>query len=192
MGRSDVAGSYSLLDGDGRQGFVNATERLLALGHRRIVHLAAPSAFTFATLRREGFEAAMRAAGLPAVSVETPADAESAYQRAVSLLSAGDRPTAILCATDRMAYGVLRAARETGLSVPDDLSVVGHDNLPASASTDPGLSTMELPLGEAGERLAGLLLDAIKTPLREPHHDILPVKWIERGSTAPCMGSFSA
>ena len=86
-----------------------------------------------------------------------------------------------------MAYGVLKAARDLGLRVPEDLSVIGHDNLPASARTDPALTTMELPPADTGERLALMLLDRIKTPDAKPVHDIREVHLIERGSIAPPM-----
>ena len=62
---------------------------------------------------------------------------------------------------DRIAFGVMRASRQIGLSIPHDLSVIGHDNLPASADPDPPLSTMELPIAETGERLASMLLKRI-------------------------------
>lgn len=185
MGRSDSAGAYALLDGDGARAFAGATRYLLDLGHKKIIHLAAPSAFTFATLRRGGYEGAMAAAGLVPISIEVAAETEAAYAMALQLLDQPDRPTALLCATDRMAYGVLKAARELGLTVPHDLSVIGHDNLPASAQSDPALTTMELPLTEAGERLAALLLSSIKSPLDSPVQEILPVRLIERSSTAP-------
>ena len=94
MGRSDVAGDYSLLDGDGTKAFSAATERLLALGHRRIVHLAAPSAFTFATLRRNGYEGAMLASGLQPVSIESAAESDAAYAVALQILAGESRPTA--------------------------------------------------------------------------------------------------
>ena len=67
------------------------------------------------------------------------------------------------------------------------LSVMGHDNLPASGQTDPALTTMELPLADTGERLALMLLERIKTPDAKPVHDIREVRLIERGSIAPPM-----
>ena len=185
MGRSDVAGDYSLLDGDGVKAFSLATERLVRLGHRRIVHLSAPSAFTFATLRRNGYEQAMNAAGLTPHSIETAAETDASYVASLKILGDKFHPTALLCATDRMAYGVLKAAKELGLKVPLDLSVIGHDNLPASSQTDPALTTMELPTADTAERLAIMLLERIKTPNAKPVHDIREVHLIERGSIAP-------
>jgi LacI family transcriptional regulator len=185
MGRSNVEGHYSLVDGDGQSAFHQATQYLLKLGHRRIIHLAAPSAFTFATLRRKGYEAAMHAADLEPKIFECSAESEPSERIARELLESIHRPTAFLCATDRMAYGVMNAAHSLGLRIPDDLSVMGHDNLPASATSVPPLTTMELPLSNTGERLAMAVLQAIKDPLAAPLHDILPVNLIERGSTAP-------
>jgi LacI family transcriptional regulator len=185
MGRSDIAGNYCSVDGDGTAAFYAATRRLIELGHRRILHLAAPSAFTFATLRREGYEAAMHDVSLTPWMVECPAETEASYRVACEVFSASSHPTAILCATDRMAYGVLKAARDTGLDVPRDISVIGHDNLPASLTTEPALTTMELSPAETGQRLASLLLASIKNPDVAMKSEVLKVQLIERGSTAP-------
>jgi len=185
MGRSDVPGLYPFVDGDGIAAFGDATRRLLAVGHRRIAHVAAPSAFAFAGYRRAGYEAAMAEAGLPPMSVEASADETGAHLAALQLLGEPMRPTAILCATDRMAFGVLRAAREHGLEVPRQLSVVGHDNVPAAAFADPALTTMELPLSETGARLAGMLLARIGGAPADGMQEVLPVRAVERSSVAP-------
>jgi len=185
MGRSDVLGDYSWLDGDGLKAFSMATGYLLALGHRHIVHLAAPSAFTFATLRRQGFEAAMKEAGLRAHVIECAAETDAAYALAMQILADERRPTAMLCATDRMAYGVLKAAKDLGLTVPKDLSVIGHDNLQTSARTNPALTTMELQPTGTGEQLAMMLLERIKNPKSKPVHAIKEVRLIERETVAP-------
>jgi LacI family transcriptional regulator len=185
MGRSDIAGNYCSVDGDGKGAFYSATQWLMQLGHRSIFHLAAPSAFTFATLRREGYEAAVHEASVASWVIECPAETEPSYYIAREVLTASSRPTAVLCATDRMAYGVLKAARDLGLDVPRDLSVIGHDNLPASLTTEPALTTMELSPVETGQRLASLLLASIKDPGSERNSEILDVQLIERGSTAP-------
>ena len=185
MGRSDVTGDYSLLDGDGLKAFSMATDYLLTMGHRYIVHLAAPSAFTFATLRRQGYEAAMKEAGLKASVIECVAETDAVYALAMKILTEDHRPTALLCATDRMAYGVLKAANALGLAVPEDLSVIGHDNLQTSARTNPALTTMELPPADTGEQLAMMLLERIKNPKSKPVHAIKEVRLIERETVAP-------
>nr|WP_256515574.1 substrate-binding domain-containing protein [Alsobacter ponti] len=186
MGRSDTPGLYPFVDGDGEAAFAAATRDLAALGHRHIAHLAAPAALTYATLRRAGYERAMDELGLPRQVVECDADEQAARAACSELLAGAAPPTAILCATDRMALGVLRAARERGLSVPADLSVVGHDNLPAGAYSDPPLSTMELPLAETGDLLARMLLARIGgAPPDDTMQAIIPIRAVPRGSVAP-------
>jgi LacI family transcriptional regulator len=184
LGRTECAKPYAHVDGDGEVGFRLATERLCALGHRRITHLAAPSAFTFAGLRSRGYAAAMTAAGLAPDVVEDLASEEGGYRAARVALMATPRPTALLCATDRMAIGALRAARERKLDVPCDLSVVGHDNLPATAFTDPPLSTMELPIAETGTRLAEMVLARLGGADPRDLHHLRAVEMIDRASTA--------
>jgi LacI family transcriptional regulator len=127
----------------------------------------------------------MIAAGLTPLVAEAPADEEGARVAAEALLAGDDRPTAMVCATDRMAFGVLRAARQRGLSVPGDLSVIGHDNLPGGAYSDPPLSTMELAIAETGRTLADMLLARIAGAPADGLQTILPVRAIARGSVAP-------
>jgi LacI family transcriptional regulator len=185
MGRSDVNVPYAFVDGDGEAAFRDATRRLIALGHRHILHLAAPDAFNFAGLRRIGYQSAMEEAGLPCLIDEVNVNEAGGYDAALRWLAGPARPTAVLCAMDRIAFGVMRAARQIGLSVPGDLSVVGHDNLPASAETDPPLSTMELPIAETGERLASMLLERIGGTDMSKLQEVCPVRFVERGTTAP-------
>jgi LacI family transcriptional regulator len=83
-----------------------------------------------------------------------------------------------------MAIGALRAAREMKLNVPSDLSVVGHDNLPATAFTDPPLSTMELPIAETGMRLAEMVLARLGGADPRNLHHLRAVEMIDRASTA--------
>lgn len=185
MGRSDVNVPYAFVDGDGEAAFRDATRRLIALGHRRILHLAAPEAYTFAGLRLAGYRAAMDEAGLPCLIDEVSVNEAGGYDAALRWLTGPDRPTAVLCALDRIAFGVMRASRQIGLSIPRDLSVIGHDNLPASADTDPPLSTMELPIAETGERLASMLLKRISGADMSKLQEIRPVRFLERGTTGP-------
>jgi LacI family transcriptional regulator len=185
LGRTECAHAYAHVDGDGEAGFRVATERLQASGHRRIVHLAAPSAFTFAGLRSRGYAAAMAVAGLESRVIEDLASEEGGYRAAKLALSATPRPTALLCATDRMAIGALRAAREMKLSVPADLSVIGHDNLPAAAFSDPPLSTMELPIDETGVRLAEMVLARLGGADPRDLVHLRAIEMIDRASVAP-------
>ncbi|MBI1775798.1 MAG: LacI family DNA-binding transcriptional regulator [Proteobacteria bacterium] len=184
MGRTEMPLPYAFVDGDGELAFLEATQRLLRLGHRRIAHIAAPAAFTFAHLRRRGYERAMRQAGLAPVIAEATADERGGLAGARDILGAREPPTALLCATDLMAFGALKAARERGLAVPADLSVIGHDNIPMSAYSDPPLTTMELPIEATGRRLAEMILARIGGAGPEGMQEILAVRPTERGSTA--------
>jgi DNA-binding LacI/PurR family transcriptional regulator len=192
---------------DDRGGAREVAAHLVALGHRRfgIVvdyltagvraqaietgQLAAAACAT-ARYRLAGYEDALREAGIPWEGVaieERPGNTqESGYAAAMALLDRPDRPTAILAVTDQFALGVLQAARERGLRVPQDLSVVGFDDVPAAATADPPLTTVRQPLLDKG-RLAGKF--ALESwPDGEPPEVILPLELVVRGSTGPAPG----
>jgi LacI family transcriptional regulator len=185
MGRTDADRPYAHVDADGEAALRDATRRVLALGHTRVAHIAAPSAFVFAGHRRRGYVAAMEEAGLAPVVVESVADERHGYEAARALMAGPDRPTAVMAATDRQAHGVLRAAREAGLVVGRDLSVVGYDNLTASAYTDPPLTTLELPLPEASAKLAEFVLARIEGAPAETLSAVMDVVPVERDSVGP-------
>ena len=185
MGRTESAAPYAFVDGDGEAAFARAVKWLRDRGHTGIAHLAAPSAFTFAGLRRRGYETAMGAAGLAPQIIEDAADEDGGRRAAGLVLDGPDRPTALLCATDRMAIGALAAARARGIRVPDQLSVIGHDNLPMGAFCEPGLTTMELPIAETGRLLAEIVLGRLAGKDPAALCVIRPLNFIERGSTAP-------
>ena len=151
---------------DERGGARRAAEHLLALGHRRFAVVCEPDVHRE---RLAGYRKALDGAG-----------AEWARRRLPGALAADPRPTAILAASDRLALGALDAARAAGLRVPEDLSVVGFDDLPGAAGSKPPLTTIRQPLLEKGE-IAGRLLTAGPTD----HAAILPVELVVRGSTAP-------
>ena len=186
MGRTETTLPYAHVDGDGTAAFAQATRRLLALGHRDIAYIGAAPEFMFSELRRTGWAAAMRAASLsPAISAHTAATEHGGLKAARALLASTPRPTAFLCATDRIAIGALRAIKEAGLAVGRDVSVVGHDNLSASAFAEPALTTMELPIPEVGARLAEMLIALIGGADAREFAEVWPVLPIERASTGP-------
>lgn len=186
LGRTGEAGRFAFIDGDGEAGFDRATRELARLGHRRIAHAASPPTLTYARLRRAGYERAMAALGLaPEVAECVSADEAGGALAARALFSLRWRPTAIIAATDRIAFGILSEARAMGIRVPDDLSVIGHDNLPQSAFSDPPLTTMELPLDIVGGRLAGMLIERIGGADPAAMQEILPLATIARGTVGP-------
>ncbi|MFF2842145.1 LacI family DNA-binding transcriptional regulator [Paenarthrobacter sp. NPDC057981] len=124
--REPVLPGVDIVVNDDDAGARQATEHLLALGHRRIAHLQGPA--EVGRIRRESFERTMRGVGLEPVVVAGGVSEESAYAAASRLLSGKDRPTAIFAYNDIACIGALSAADDLGLSVPEDLSLVGYDN----------------------------------------------------------------
>jgi LacI family transcriptional regulator len=186
MGRTEMRHPYAHVDGDGAAAFAEATRRLIALGHREIAYVGASAEFTFTTLRRDGWASAMTDAGLrPGRAIETAATEPGGLAAVRALLGSRPRPTAFLCATDRIAIGGLRAIKEAGLAVPRDVSIVGHDNLSAAGFTEPALTTMELPVAKVGARLAEILLALIGGADARDFAEVWPVEQIERASTGP-------
>lgn len=186
MGRTEAARPYAHVDGDGTAAFAQATHQLIALGHRDIAYVGAPPEFMFSKLRRAGWAAAMTTSGLaPAASAETAATEPGGLSAVRALLRSTTQPTALLCATDRIAIGGLRAIKEAGLVAGRDVSIVGHDNLSASAFTEPALTTMELPITKVGTRLAEMLLALIGGADARDFAEVWPVLPIERASTGP-------
>lgn len=169
-------------------GATTAVEHLLGLGHRRIGFIAGRSSLAAAWSREEGYRAALAAAGVPA----DPAligrgdfHPDSAVPVARALLAAPDRPTAIFAASDGMALKVLDVAREQGLGVPEDLSVVGFDNIPESALAQPGLTTVDQSMYQLGYEAAHMLKSLVTGEREVPHQIVLPTSLVVRGSTAP-------
>ncbi|MGW4806829.1 LacI family DNA-binding transcriptional regulator [Kitasatospora sp. NPDC004272] len=143
---------------DNRSGAEAATRQLLDLGHRTVHHLAGPPGWLESQDRQEGWRLALAAAGarVPAVVVGDWS-ARSGYE-AGQRISRLDDVTAVFCANDHMALGLLRALHETGRPVPGDLSVVGFDDIPEAAYFIPPLTTVRQDFGELGRRALELLV----------------------------------
>ena len=175
------------VDSDNLAGAVLATEHLLRLGHRRIALLGGRPDLESSRLREAGFRTAMAAAGVPVdeslvrVGGYRP---ETAEAPARELLTHPDPPTAVFAANDLSAIRTMEVARDLGLRVPTDVSVVGFDNVPESALATPPLTTVSQPLQEMGAQALGLLLDLLAGREREAHLR-LPTRLVERASTAP-------
>jgi len=166
-------------------GAAQATRHLLDLGHQTVHHIAGPDSWLDAQQRLEGWRAALRAAGAPEPELlRGDWSARSGYEIGHQLSS---RPevTAVLCANDPMALGVLRALAEHGRRVPSDVSVVGFDDVPEAAFFLPPLTTVRQHFGELGRRAVHLLLDRMAgDQARAP---VLPISpdLVVRASTAP-------
>jgi LacI family transcriptional regulator len=178
---------------DNRGGARRLTEHLLSLGHRRIGYVAGPVERSTTRHRLEGHRQALASHGLGPgmpegasvvrLTVHGGYDRASGYDAALELLRRDPGVTAIVAANDTVALGVCAALRESGRSVPADVSVAGFDDLPFSVDASPALTTVRIPLQEAGAR-AGRLVMGRQAP---PPGGVATVatELMVRGSTAP-------
>lgn len=155
-GRPPIQGVPAItLEFDNRRGAQALTQHVLTVGHREIAYITGPDGHTTTRARLQGHRDALVLHGVPAdegLVVSGTFDRESGWEAATVLLRRGRPPTAILAANDNVALGVLAAVRECGLQVPKDLSVAGFDDLPFSIDAYPALTTVRLPLVQAGHR----------------------------------------
>lgn len=185
----DPAGTVPLVRATDWEGARSATARLVGLGHRRIGHLAGPPGLRNAHARREGWAAALRAAGLdPADELVVPTAYEltAGEGGAGALLDLRERPTAVFCASDAQAAGLYAAARERGLRIPDDVSVIGFDDTVVSQHLSPSLSTVHQDLramGAEAVRIASTLAADPDAPIARRIE--VATRLVERRSTAP-------
>jgi LacI family transcriptional regulator len=181
---------YASVGADNEAAAWRACRHLLALGHRRIGMVAALSRHNDrASARVQGVRRAMAEAGLalePRWTLEVPYQLDDARQAARTLLppDAAQRPTALVCGNDVIAYGVLLEAERRGLRVPQDLSVMGFDDLEWSRHLRPSLTTMHLPTDEVWSR-AGQYLVHVLAGLPAPLHHEVEASLVVRESTGP-------
>ena len=166
-----------------------ATRHLIDLGHRRIAYLGGATHgvldFTAPAARLAGYRGTLTAAGItpPGWEVDGEFTVAGGQAAAHALLSSADRPTGIFAASDEMAIGALRAARELGLQVPKDLSVVGIDDHEMARHFD--LTTVAQPVREQGKVAATQVLAALTDEDWAPEQVVLPTKLVIRSTTAP-------
>jgi LacI family transcriptional regulator len=182
--------SFTTVASQNYEGAMSATQHLLDLGHTRIGFLGGRADLESARLREAGYRDALATAGIafdPALVADGGFKRDTALAPARALLGRPDRPTAVFAANDLSAIATMEVARELGLRVPYDLSVVGFDNVPESALTDPPLTTVDQSIQRLGEVAAEILIDAIVTPRpAEPREVRLPAALVVRRSTAIC------
>lgn len=182
-----------------------ATEHLLQLGHRHIAFLGGPPNFVVSIDRLEGYKQALHAAGLsfrPDLVAATDFSYEQSYDAARRLLSlsqasgepldadtnSAPRPTALLAIDDSAALGALAAARDLGLRVPVDVSVVGFNDSPVCPHVAPPLTSVSIPIFDMGAAAARMLCDALDGKRGETSV-LLPTEVVVRESTAPMRGT---
>jgi DNA-binding LacI/PurR family transcriptional regulator len=179
------------VDVDNRAGARGAVEHLISLGHRRIGCITnAPLAYTAASERLDGYRAALREANIepsPDWIVEAAFDAQSGHRAMARLLAAGEFD-AVFVASDVVAFGAIGALRAAGRRVPDDISIVGFDDIPLAAFLDPPLTTVRLPAYELGHAAGTALVDRIGHP-GPPRRTLLATELVVRSSTGPPRSS---
>lgn len=164
-----------------------ATKHLLNLGHRRIGMVTGPLAEDAGQDRCQGYEQALREANIePAAELIIEGNwlAQSGYDAFMQLVHAGELPSAIFAHNDLMAAGILRAARDLGLEVPADLSVIGVDDIPLAEFFEPPLTTIDQDFHFIGREAARLLIRSIEQPDAPRRHLRMPVELVVRRSTA--------
>ena len=166
-------------------GTLEAVRYLIELGHQRIGFIGGRASLLSSRQRREGYETALREANLPIcpeLYVEGDYSRLTAMVGAEQLLTLPDRPTAIMAANDQTAFAVMDVAQRLQLRIPQDLSVIGFDNTPESAYTNPPLTTVDQSIVMLGERAAELLIQMIEG--KEVANDFyqLPTRMIVRDS----------
>ncbi|WP_286279310.1 LacI family DNA-binding transcriptional regulator [Naasia aerilata] len=176
------------VESDNFAGALQATNHLIELGHRRIGFLAGRPDLRSSIRRQDGYRRALLDAGIrfdPSLIGIGRYQQETAREPAMALLSLRDRPTAIFAANDVSAIAIIEVATSMGLSVPDDLSVIGFDDVPEASRMNPPLTTIRQPMQTIGATAVRLLVSLLDGEQPEETHLRLPTRLVRRATTAP-------
>jgi DNA-binding LacI/PurR family transcriptional regulator len=170
------------------EGAFAATQHLLDLGHKQLAAIGGPADILSAEARLKGFKRALRKAKIklpPAYLRRSTFDQSGGYANGAALLALNPRPTAIVAGNDLIALGLLRAVREAGLRCPQDISIIGFDNLEIAQLTDPPLASVHQPGYQLGGQAMELLLRQVKKQSKEPKQIVLEAELKIRQSVGP-------
>ena len=183
---SRLVGHYPAVVADQVQGTFDAVRHLLGLGHRTVHHIAGPADSEPANVRVASWQRCLEGAGVaPPRLWRGDWTARSGYQLGREL-AADDEVTAVYCANDEMALGLMRALHEAGRRVPDDVSVVGFDGIALSEFAYPPLTTVRQDFHTIGHELVRILLEQLRSQARPARERVLvPTELVVRGTTAP-------
>lgn len=182
-GRADLP----TVESDSLTGAFEATSYLIELGHRRIGFLAGRPDLRSAGMREAGYRKALSNAGIPfdpKLVATGMYDPDTVRAVARPLLEQANRPTAVFAANDRTALALIEVAGQLGLDVPDDLSVLGFDDIPEAFQTARPLSTVRQPIQRLGAEAARMLVTLMGSGELERTHVMLPTRLIPRATTA--------
>ncbi len=188
VGRHPTNTHASYVDADNIGGAREAVTHLLRLGRTRVATITGPQNMIAGADRLVGYQAALRDRGLPSDSgliVEGDFTETGGYRAMQQLLTR--HPDAIFAASDIMAFGALRALREAGLHVPEDVAIIGFDDLPQSARCEPPLTTVRQPTYRLGTTTVDTLLDLIEYPDSSPRRIVLPTELVVRASCGSAL-----
>ncbi len=175
----------TVVDVDNVDGGLKATQCLIDGGHRRIGMITGPPGWKSVNDRCQGYRLALEQAGIPfdqSLNEHGDWSYESGHQAMERLLGRVPHITAIFAQNDRMAVGAMRALREMGRRIPDDMAIVGYDDIPAAAYSHPPLTTICQPMHEVGETATRKLIELIDDPDAEPEEILLKTELVRRGS----------
>ena len=177
---------YPLVVGQDAEGVVASIQHLVELGHRDLLHIAGPPGLSTSATRRVAFETACVQFGVQGRVMEVDSLTTEAGQRAAEAMleNGSERPTAVVAGNDLIALGVLRALRAHGIRCPDDVSVVGFNDMVFAEDLHPPLTTVRVPARRLGEEAARLLLRMLETGEAQTGQVLLPVSLVVRASTA--------
>jgi LacI family transcriptional regulator, galactose operon repressor len=163
-----------------------ATQHLVGLGHVRIGHLAGQTTVSTGVQRRRGYQSALAEAGLasdPELLVDSGFTEDGGAEATAGMLALKHPPSAIFAVTDMTAVGAYSTARRLGLRIPEDLAIVGYNDIPLASRLIPGLTTVHVPIHELGSAAARMLLDQIETRELQPKRVVFAPQLVVRGST---------
>jgi LacI family transcriptional regulator/LacI family repressor for deo operon, udp, cdd, tsx, nupC, and nupG len=185
-------GRVDMVLSDNVAGARSAVEHLIKLGHTRIGHIGGPLRLTSGRERYQGYQQAMQQAGLPIEDSWVRFGDhrhQSGYEQTLELLNTNPSLTALFVENNMMTLGTLNAIHDCGKRIPDDIAIVGFDDMPWAVSLNPPLTTVAQATAEIGTRVATRLLERIEQPDLPPRTDIVPTTLIVRASSGAKQSS---
>lgn len=189
--QADTTENSSVVEATNWEGAYKATRYLSQLGHTQIAFITGALAIRSAVDRLDGYRAALADSDIPVrdeLVIEGDYQQQTGYEATKRLLQrASPPPTAIFASNDLSALGAMDAARECGLRIPDDVSIIGFDDIPQASLSYPKLTTVHQPLEQMGQVAVKLLLERIADQNRPPQRITLATQLIIRDSCGPCQ-----
>jgi len=183
IGRHPTNDRLNFVDVDNRAGAYRGVSYILHTGRRRVAMITGPRNMIAGMDRTQGYQDALRERGLPVLPeliVEGNFSDISGYLAMMQLLP--QQPDAVFVASDAMAFAAMRAIQESGYSIPDDIAIVGFDDIPSAATSKPPLTTVRQPIQKTGSVAAEMLIERIEHPEIQPCRIVLSTELVIRAS----------